>query len=146
MERLERCPFCKKRVAECGTVADNEFMSSDDTAYYWAKEHYQVVCNYNKGGCGASTSGRYKTPEEAIAAWNMSKYPAKETHGLPETDLDGKCGSCEWAKDAADVFTRSHAQIRCTCPALANRMYYGRPASRIKARTQKACKHYEVRE
>lgn len=142
MEDLVRCPFCGKSVAEVGTIAEHDFMSRDDTAYNWASEHYQVVCNYLKGGCGASTSGRFKSPEEAIKAWNK-RAGKKETFGLPETDLTGKCGSCKWAEDAADVFTRSHAQIRCTCPELANRMYYGRPASRIKARTQRACKNYE---
>ena len=70
MGELKRCPFCGKDVAEVGTVADHAFMDRDDTAYYWASRSYSVVCNFLKGGCGAATSSRFRSEEEAIEAWN----------------------------------------------------------------------------
>lgn len=144
MERLKSCPFCGKTVADCGTVAENDFMSRDATAYYWASEHYQVVCDFTKGGCGASTSPRFRTPEEAIEAWN--RRPDRNIYGSPETDLTGKCGSCKWAVKDTEHFGKSQCYVQCTNPDLTNRMYYGRPTSRLKQRTNRACKKYEVRE
>ena len=66
---LKPCPFCGKKVAHCGTVADIELMDDDSPDYDWAKDHYAVVCNYNAGGCGTATRG-YATVEKAIEAWN----------------------------------------------------------------------------
>ena len=66
---LRKCPFCGAKVAYFGTVADIELMDDDYPDYEWAKDHYAVVCNYNEGGCGATTRG-YATAEEAIEAWN----------------------------------------------------------------------------
>ena len=66
---LRKCPFCGAKVAYFGTVADIELMDDDYPDYELAKDHYAVVCNYNEGGCGATTRG-YATAEEAIEAWN----------------------------------------------------------------------------
>ena len=53
MEELKPCPFCKKEVARI-----------------WEDEgDFTVVCDWGKGGCGAS--GGYRgTEEEAVKAWN----------------------------------------------------------------------------
>lgn len=88
MKRLEKCPCCGSDVAFVGTVAEIDYVECDEDIPVWAEEHWTVVCDYLKGGCGASTSGRYKTPEEAIAAWNGR--PSKIIYGSPETDLAGK--------------------------------------------------------
>ncbi|MBU2701144.1 hypothetical protein Ga0466249_002258 [Sporomusaceae bacterium BoRhaA] len=60
------CPFCGGKNIEfddCkGTEACNNFEECKSA-------YYTVVCNINKGGCGAS-SGYYQTKEQAIKAWN----------------------------------------------------------------------------
>ena len=76
-EKLKHCPFCGANVAEipnahdleeCANFADEicpcENYEAVDCSYF------TVLCNMNKGGCGAS-SGYYVTEEKAIAAWNM---------------------------------------------------------------------------
>ena len=70
MVELKPCPFCGKSVAECGTVAEHECKDKNSLGYEWCAEHFDVVCNYIKGGCGASTGKSYATPEDAIEAWN----------------------------------------------------------------------------
>ena len=53
-DKLKSCPFCRKKhtaeIANC-------------------EPYKTVVCNVNKGGCGAS-GGYYPTESEAIEAWN----------------------------------------------------------------------------
>lgn len=144
MERLKSCPFCGKNVAEVGTVADIELMDRDNTAYYWASEHYQVVCDYTRGGCGATTGAQSKGPEDAIEAWN--RRPNRNIYGAPQTDLAGKCGSCKWAVKDTEHFGKSQCYIRCTNPEKKPRRYYGRQVSQLKQRTAKACLKYEVRD
>lgn len=56
MTELKPCPFCG------GTSVDVKYEP------YPVPNHY-IVCNYNKGGCGASSGCDY-TVEEAIEAWN----------------------------------------------------------------------------
>ena len=67
-DKLKPCPFCgKKHTAEiesCVELEDCEnFISCNDYPYK------TVVCNVNKGGCGAC-GGYYPTKSEAIEAWN----------------------------------------------------------------------------
>ena len=71
---LRECPFCGKRVAVCETVADINCMDDDSSDYDWAIGHYAVVCNFNKGGCGACTGLNFQTREKAIQAWNRRIY------------------------------------------------------------------------
>ena len=56
MTKLKPCPFCGS------TAVDVEYKFALRTFYY-------VVCNYNNGGCGAS-SGICTTEEEAVWVWN----------------------------------------------------------------------------
>lgn len=49
---LKPCPFCGGKNIEFCTLG-----------------FYSMVCNVNKGGCGAS-SGYFSTVEKAIEAWN----------------------------------------------------------------------------
>lgn len=68
--KLLPCPFCGKSVivcftdarelATCGRYADCEEDDCDMVA---------VVCDYTRGGCGA-TSGYRETEEEAAELWN----------------------------------------------------------------------------
>ena len=53
---LKRCPHCRKW---------------DSMSIIPIKNHgYKIMCDYAKGGCGAS-GGMGKTKEEAIRMWNM---------------------------------------------------------------------------
>lgn len=63
------CPWCKKTVAHVGTYAEHECMDEDDPGYGWSSTHYDVVCDFTAGGCGASTGPR-ESAEEALADWN----------------------------------------------------------------------------
>lgn len=56
MTKLKPCPFCGSTSVDV----------KDD---YHPVPNYYAVCDYNKGGCGAS-SGYCRTEEEAIEAWN----------------------------------------------------------------------------
>lgn len=72
MEILRKCPFCGKSVASVDTIANHGFIDEDDVRFDYSSTHFDVCCNYNLGGCGASTGKHYASPEEAIAAWNAS--------------------------------------------------------------------------
>ena len=63
MKELKKCPFCGK--------TDTLEVGSDRRTGYW-----NVVCNYNLGGCGAS-SGYRKEEKDAIEAWNRRKGEEK---------------------------------------------------------------------
>lgn len=68
---LRECPFC-------GATAPTVHLSRDrdDKDMAW---QYQIVCNYNLCGCGAS--GCYSdSPKNAIAAWNRraEKVPSAQ--------------------------------------------------------------------
>lgn len=75
MDKLNVCPFCGKDVAEISSVRDCEECANfeDEMCPEFEKNGSCsgkfIVCNFNKGGCGAS-SGWYPTVEEAVIAWN----------------------------------------------------------------------------
>lgn len=69
MSELKKCPFCGKKVAECKSVVEIEEIDENNDLYGRWEDTYEVVCNYNKGGCGA-TSGARGCKDEAIEAWN----------------------------------------------------------------------------
>lgn len=60
-KRIRVCPFC----GHWAVLGNNE-SDEDYNAYF---PYFQVVCDFNKGGCGAS-GGFRKTIDEAIDAWN----------------------------------------------------------------------------
>lgn len=60
------CPFCGKSVALVGSLFE---ISGGEDSSAFCHDHYSVVCNYNEGGCGASTGQQHKTAESAIKAW-----------------------------------------------------------------------------
>lgn len=75
-DELRPCPFCGAKVAEVVSEAD-EFIEKwgDDEELDWMVRDMRrtgyraVVCNANKGGCGAI--GGWKPSEtEASKAWN----------------------------------------------------------------------------
>lgn len=61
---LKRCPFCGQKVAE---LIDTVGMYGDDTSQI--RDMYTVVCNTEKGGCGATAGWRFHE-EDAVKAWN----------------------------------------------------------------------------
>lgn len=62
-ERLRCCPFCGSKVAPYVTRYWDEAIR-DYREFQW-----HVVCNFNKGGCGAS-SGVRGAEHLAIGLWN----------------------------------------------------------------------------
>lgn len=63
------CPWCRKRVAHVGTIAEHEYMDVDAPGYDWCSTHFDVVCNATNGGCGGHT-GPYDSEKVARLAWN----------------------------------------------------------------------------
>lgn len=63
----------------------------------------------------------------------------------PPTDLTGKCGSCRYAVPAPEAFGGSPCYVKCTSEDHMRR-YYGRPITRVRQRTTKACKKYQPKE
>lgn len=68
MTEIKPCPFCKSQKApelssciDMEACVDFEACESDGV--------FCVCCDFNKGGCGASSGFRF-TKEEAIEAWN----------------------------------------------------------------------------
>ena len=70
MNELKPCPFCGGTRLFVGTVAEIEMQDENHEDYVFNRQHYAVVCNYNDGGCGASSGVVYKSEEGAIEAWN----------------------------------------------------------------------------
>lgn len=75
-KELKPCPFCGASMLEITNAHDLEECANfaDESCPCENYEdvgcsYFTVVCNVNKGGCGAS-SGYYETEEKAIAAWN----------------------------------------------------------------------------
>lgn len=66
-DKLKPCPFCggaNLSISDCVELGECEnFIRCRSNTFV------AVVCDYNKGGCGAS-GGYYETETEAIAAWN----------------------------------------------------------------------------
>lgn len=58
MTDLKPCPFC-----------GNTNLYIQMTKESGCDDQYQVICNFNWNGCGAS-SGYWDTPQEAVDAWN----------------------------------------------------------------------------
>ena len=67
-EELKPCPFCGADVA---VVCDCEEFEACNAGCDGCTEEktYQVVCDFTRHGCGASTGAR-KTLIEAKFAWN----------------------------------------------------------------------------
>jgi len=75
------CPFCGKTgTAEITTAQDlEECKNFEDSGKCPAYEFFEadedrcpyktIVCNFSKGGCGA-TCGYHESVEKAIKAWN----------------------------------------------------------------------------
>jgi hypothetical protein len=62
-ERLRSCPFCGSTTAPCVTRYWN------DAVGCYEEHQWQVICNFNDGGCGGSSGVRDSEPG-AIDAWN----------------------------------------------------------------------------
>lgn len=67
--KLKPCPFCGGTKIFVGSVAETELMDKYDENYDLYNSQFQAVCDYDAGGCGAS-SGYYKSKATAVEAWN----------------------------------------------------------------------------
>ena len=67
--KLKPCPFCGGTKIFVGSVAEIELTDECDENYDSYNSQFQVVCDFNVGGCGAS-SGSYRRKTTAIEAWN----------------------------------------------------------------------------
>ena len=77
MLKLKPCPFCGGTQLFVGTIAEIEMQDEDHPDYLHSSKIYAVVCDYIKGGCGASTGGGAISKEEAIEAWNRRAEDGK---------------------------------------------------------------------
>ena len=66
---LKPCPFCGGTKIFVGSVAEIELTNEDDLNYNLYNSQFQAVCDYNAGGCGAS-SGCRESKNAAIEYWN----------------------------------------------------------------------------
>jgi Lar family restriction alleviation protein len=65
---LKPCPFCGK--TEIIVLNANEISELDRDSELWADDPaFAAVCDFNKGGCGA-TGGYRETVTEASETWN----------------------------------------------------------------------------
>lgn len=128
MDRLSPCPFCGRKgkyisIAECcDDICNIDYCKGCDRMKY-----YTVVCNAQKGGCGASC-GWKPTEEEAIEAWNTRRYRERARtmanckdcihykpcfsggqsvwNNIEQTEND----HCKWLKTDADVAEVKHGK------------------------------------
>ena len=68
MEKLKPCPFCGE------TVSVHLSRERDEPKMAW---QYQVVCDFNFYGCGASGCFS-EDPSKAIEAWNRRVERSEE--------------------------------------------------------------------
>lgn len=69
---MKSCPFCGNTNIFVGTI-DQVDGASDVVSSNYNDTHYQAVCDYTRGGCGAVTGGYYTTASAAEKAWNTRK-------------------------------------------------------------------------
>lgn len=84
------CPFCGKSVALVGSLF--EISGGEDSSSY-SYDHYSVVCNYNKGGCGASIGYFYKSELDAISAFINRAGSVKVTKTAEEVLQESELAS-----------------------------------------------------
>ena len=71
MAEIKPCPFCGKTIAIAGTVAELDELVGDEDYYHG---YFTVVCDFKKGGCGASIGRKHESEEEAVEAWNRRTH------------------------------------------------------------------------
>lgn len=80
------CPLCGEKdsveILDCYTADGLECESES-----FRKDSFKCICNYLKGGCGAST-GVSETKQEALEKWNTRLVPPI-----------GRCKDCVWSRE-----------------------------------------------
>lgn len=69
MNQVYNCPFCGY-LSSLSVERNDEYA---DESYPERDLQYQVVCDVNDGGCGAS-SGFYTTKDAAVTCWNTRHF------------------------------------------------------------------------
>ncbi len=69
MYNLKPCPFCGGKNIFVGTIEQIQGAAEIINTHY-DNTHYKAVCDFNKGGCGATTGGQYDNADDAANAWN----------------------------------------------------------------------------
>lgn len=92
-EKLKSCPYCKKEVANITNCIELEDCANFEECGNsgWVC----VVCNANKGGCGA-TGGYADSEEKAILKWNTRA--ADENPPLTLDELRQMQGEPVWVE------------------------------------------------
>lgn len=67
---LKPCPFCGGTKIFVGSVAEIRHTDKYSQGYDLYNSLFQAVCDYNAGGCGAS-SGCCESKDAAIENWNQ---------------------------------------------------------------------------
>lgn len=92
MNKILPCPFCGNEEVECtnnyefyGFSDDFEDYADEDSPHDDIK--YAVICDSDKGGCGA-TGGFDDTKEKAIERWNRRSNIDDKIHDILLTNSD----------------------------------------------------------
>lgn len=100
MDWLRSCPFCGCKAAKITTAKELEECSNFDGCLVSDCGMWTIVCDFHKGGCGAST-GYFFEKQKAIEAWNRRANECDREALIKIADMlecDGECGKCECGK------------------------------------------------
>ena len=126
-EELKRCPHCGKT----DTLEFTDCIEAEGCQNYecFHMEPYVcVVCNVNKGGCGAS-GGYAPSEEEAVEKWNRRAQSSEPTKPVPLTldELRKMDGEPVWIEQNGVFYPSGYGIVDCW------------PDGRITVQTLKGC-------
>lgn len=76
IDKLKPCPFCGKK--DTLHIANfRELEECENFEGYNVTPYVAVVCDFNKGGCGASSGYRISS-QKAVEVWNQRNTEVEE--------------------------------------------------------------------